>query len=572
MGKPFGRSVELPQIATPANPPAGRQLLYPKSDGKWYTKLSTGVETEVIKGDDARLTNARVPTAHTHVLSDLPDAWAKRSVRAATTANITLSGTQTVDTIALVAGDRVLVKDQAAPAQNGIYVVVAAGAWTRATDANLSVYISGAQVVVDTGAVNGGHTFRTSFKSIDTLGTTAMPWAEPYSDLNPPTSLSMTESAGVPAVLPGQAVLTTVDGSALFITDDAGVQRPVDSSTNSGFVRAGTTANITLSGLQTIDSVAVVAGDRVLVRHHATPALCGIYVVSAGAWARASDADTSAKLAHYVATVTAGAVNGSKTWQTTFKPGDTLGTTGVSWYQTSVETVSLSSFPGPAIHGHTVYDENTRSFYVWNNPSSAWQQATGVRSGTSAERAAAESLIQPGGIWKDTGANEATYIRTDLGWDLLGAPPIIPGFSPPTGGGAAYAAGTIYIDRTAEQVYINDQVVGWVLLNPSTTDTGWVTITPGTGWAHGTETAMARTRDFVTRLRGTLKRTSGTATSMGTIPAGQRMPAGVSYSGFTRQGTTNLAFTINSSGILAISSTVVNTTDVELSGHQYLIN
>lgn len=60
----------------------------------------------------------------------------KQSVRAATTANITLSGTQTVDGVALVAGDRVLVKDQSTGSENGIYVVVDGGAWTRAEDAD----------------------------------------------------------------------------------------------------------------------------------------------------------------------------------------------------------------------------------------------------------------------------------------------------------------------------------------------------------------------------------------------------------------------------------------------------
>ena len=57
----------------------------------------------------------------------------KLPCRAATTANITLSGTQTIDGITLVAGDRVLVKNQTAGANNGIYEV-AAGAWARAYD------------------------------------------------------------------------------------------------------------------------------------------------------------------------------------------------------------------------------------------------------------------------------------------------------------------------------------------------------------------------------------------------------------------------------------------------------
>ena len=60
----------------------------------------------------------------------------KQSVRAATTANITLSGTQTIDGVSLAAGDRVLVKNQTDGSENGLYVVVDGGAWTRTTDAD----------------------------------------------------------------------------------------------------------------------------------------------------------------------------------------------------------------------------------------------------------------------------------------------------------------------------------------------------------------------------------------------------------------------------------------------------
>ena len=63
---------------------------------------------------------------------------AKESVRFATTANIVLTGLQAVDGGAVtVAGNRVLVKNQALPEENGIYDA-AVGAWTRSTDADTS--------------------------------------------------------------------------------------------------------------------------------------------------------------------------------------------------------------------------------------------------------------------------------------------------------------------------------------------------------------------------------------------------------------------------------------------------
>jgi len=102
----------------------------------------------------------------------------KNSVKAASTANLTLSGTQTVDGIALVAGDRVLAKDQTLPANNGIYVV-AAGAWSRATDFDDSMEITaGAVVPVEQGTVNTaggkGLFYLTGVTGAVTVGTTAL--------------------------------------------------------------------------------------------------------------------------------------------------------------------------------------------------------------------------------------------------------------------------------------------------------------------------------------------------------------------------------------------------------------
>ena len=78
----------------------------------------------------------------------------KDSVRVATTGDIALSGTQSIDGIAVIVGDRVLVKDQSIGLQNGIYVV-AAGAWTRSTDFNSSTNVTGgAFTFVEEGTAN----------------------------------------------------------------------------------------------------------------------------------------------------------------------------------------------------------------------------------------------------------------------------------------------------------------------------------------------------------------------------------------------------------------------------------
>ena len=81
------------------------------------------------------------PTAGTHAANKsyvdglvVSACSGKQPVRVATTANVTLSGEQTIDGV-LTSVDRILVKDQTTGSENGIYVT-AAGAWARAADAD----------------------------------------------------------------------------------------------------------------------------------------------------------------------------------------------------------------------------------------------------------------------------------------------------------------------------------------------------------------------------------------------------------------------------------------------------
>ena len=102
----------------------------------------------------------------------------KDSVRAATTTSITLSATQTVDGVALVAGDRVLVKDQSTASANGIYVV-AAGAWIRATDADSSAKVTaGMFTFVEEGTANADTGWVLTTNSPITLGTTSIAFTQ----------------------------------------------------------------------------------------------------------------------------------------------------------------------------------------------------------------------------------------------------------------------------------------------------------------------------------------------------------------------------------------------------------
>jgi len=102
----------------------------------------------------------------------------KASVKAATTANIaSLSGTMTIDGVALVAGDRVLVKDQTTPSANGVYVV-AASAWVRSDDLSTWAEHVAAYLFVEQGTVNADVGFLCTVDAGGTLGTTAITFVQ----------------------------------------------------------------------------------------------------------------------------------------------------------------------------------------------------------------------------------------------------------------------------------------------------------------------------------------------------------------------------------------------------------
>jgi hypothetical protein len=102
---------------------------------------------------------------------------AKASVRVATTANITLSGTQTIDGIALSVGDRVLVKNQNTASQNGIYLV-AAGTWTRTLDANSWDELVSSFTFVEQGTINADTGWVSTVDAGGTLETTAVSFVQ----------------------------------------------------------------------------------------------------------------------------------------------------------------------------------------------------------------------------------------------------------------------------------------------------------------------------------------------------------------------------------------------------------
>lgn len=105
----------------------------------------------------------------------------KENVRAASTANMTVaSGVingATMDGVTLATGDRVLLKNQTTASENGIYLVAATGAATRATDADTSADIKNMVVRVSEGTVNADTMWQLVTDNV-TLGTTALTYTQ----------------------------------------------------------------------------------------------------------------------------------------------------------------------------------------------------------------------------------------------------------------------------------------------------------------------------------------------------------------------------------------------------------
>ncbi len=105
----------------------------------------------------------------------------KQAVRVATTTNGTLASSfengDVVDGVTLATGDRILLKDQSTGAENGIYVVAATGAPTRATHMAAGIDGKGVAVTVTSGTVNADRVYIQTADTA-TVGTDALTWSQ----------------------------------------------------------------------------------------------------------------------------------------------------------------------------------------------------------------------------------------------------------------------------------------------------------------------------------------------------------------------------------------------------------
>jgi hypothetical protein len=160
----------------------------------------------------------------------------KNSVRVATTSNITLSGFQTIDDVQLsTPNERVLVKDQMTPSQNGIYRV-AVGAWPRASDAD-----------APTGEVNPEMALRVSEGTVNAHTEWALITPKPIT--LGATPLTFKRVVGPETVSGADAVADIIALRALTAVDrEDRQQRAVASITEQFMFLEGTGANVVDDG------------------------------------------------------------------------------------------------------------------------------------------------------------------------------------------------------------------------------------------------------------------------------------------------------------------------------------
>jgi phage-related tail fiber protein len=114
------------------------------------------------------------------------------------------------------------------------------------------------------------------------------------------------------------------------VVDDLGIKRPVRCAANS---------NVTLSGLQTIDGIVLVEGDRVLLTGQSTGAQNGIWIASTGNWTRPKDFDGALDCVRgTLVFVQVGSANAQSLWQVLTPDPITIDSTPLSFTELVIAT------------------------------------------------------------------------------------------------------------------------------------------------------------------------------------------------------------------------------------------
>ena len=240
------------------------QIAVPTASVSLNSQTITNLGAPVSANDAARLIDIQNSAAGID---------SKPSVRALATTNVaTLSGAQTIDGVSLVAGDRVLLAGQTTASQNGAYVV-AAGAWTRATDG----INPNSTWFVEEGTANRDTAWWVTNDGVVTVGTTALVISQFSGGVSYTAGTGITLTAGqisISSSYAGQASIVTVGtlttgalGTGFSAVGLAQGGLGVDASSTAGKLTARTNINAPQRGYAA-DLGAIVAGTPFVVTHN----------------------------------------------------------------------------------------------------------------------------------------------------------------------------------------------------------------------------------------------------------------------------------------------------------------
>lgn len=243
------------------------------ADGANFIKKDGSVAmTGALDMGSQLITNVSTPSAGTDAanknyvdtaISSLNSLFdSKGSVRVATTVAGTLATSfengDTIDGVVLATGDRILIKDQASQAENGIYTVNASGAPTRSTDMNAWTEVPGAFVAVEEGTSNADTVWLCTSNQGGTLGTTAITWQQI------PTSAGLSNTNFVDKEVPSGSINGSNTAFTLANTPVIGSEHLY---LNGVLQESGAGNDYTISGVNITMLVAPLTGEKLRVSY-----------------------------------------------------------------------------------------------------------------------------------------------------------------------------------------------------------------------------------------------------------------------------------------------------------------
>nr|BAR18207.1 prophage MuMc02 [uncultured Mediterranean phage uvMED] len=158
----------------------------------------------------------------------------------ATTANVNLTNGleagDTIDGVTLVAGDRVLVKDQSTATENGLYLAVSSGAASRDPEHDTIAELSGGMVVVNQGSTNDNKIFLCTTDNTGSVGSTNITYT-----VITPSNVGTVTSVGVADS--GSSEFTVANSP---ITSSGNITLAVNSIANTKITGLGTASTKTV--------------------------------------------------------------------------------------------------------------------------------------------------------------------------------------------------------------------------------------------------------------------------------------------------------------------------------------